>query len=151
MPRKARIKPRRPQKLRKVSIVGANLNNAAAESADPITLVIDKPQAEHVLDAAYDNSVAVSFAMTLENVADAENLDVPVKITMPVPANINPEFLVIMHYRQDGVVEELINGVDVYIFRENGQYYASFVLTSFSDFIMTQTVEGIPNANRLTA
>ena len=122
-----------------VSVIGANLNNAASET-EPIELVIDKPEREDVIPEAYDNAVAVRFSMTLENVEDPENLDVPVKITLPVPATINPEFLVILHYHAaTSEVEEL----HPYIYSEGGQYYASFVLTSFSDFVMTQTVPKI--------
>ncbi len=120
----------------KISIVGANLNNA--ESADPIKLVIDKPEKNHVIDTAYNNSVAVKFSMDLENVADTENLAVPVKITMPIPAKINPDFLVILHYHANGTMEELRYPNNVSIYKDGNQHYASFVLTSFSDFVMTQ-------------
>ena len=122
---------------KKVSIVGANLNNAASAS-DPIKLVIGKPAEDHVLDAAYNNSVAVKFSMDLDNVADTENLAVPVKITLPVPVTIDPDFLVVMHYHANGTVEEL----HPYVYQKSGQYYAEFVLTSFSDFTMTHTVDG---------
>ncbi len=118
----------------KVSVVGANLNDAAV-AEDPITLVIDKPEKEHVVDTMYDNAVAVSFSMTLDNVEDTKNLEVPVMITIPIPASINPNFLVVLHYAQDGSVQERILP---HIFREGPQWYASFALTSFSDFIMTQ-------------
>ena len=120
-----------------ITVIGANLNNAS--SSEPITLVIDKPEEDHVLDAAYNNSVAVSFSMDLENVEDPENLEVPVKIIMPVPETINPDFLVILHYHANGTVEEIFP----HIYKENGQYYASFVLTSFSDFIMTQPADSV--------
>ena len=123
----------------KVSIVGANLNNAASAD-EPIALVIDKPENEDVIPEAYDNALAIRFSMTLDNVEDPENLKVPVKITLPVPSTINPEFLVILHYHAaTGEVEEL----RPYVYSEGGQYYASFVLTSFSDFVMTQTVQKI--------
>ena len=118
----------------KVSVVGANLNDAAV-AEEPITLVIDKPEKEHVVDTMYDNAVAVSFSMTLDNVEDTKNLEVPVMITIPIPASINPNFLVILHYAQDGSVHERLLP---HIFREGPQWYASFAVTSFSDFIMTQ-------------
>lgn len=120
----------------KISIVGASLNEVVNKEQD-VKLIVDKPAADHVLDAQYDNSVAVSFSMGLENVEDAENLAVPVKITLPVPSSINPSFLVILHYCVDGSVEEILP----YVYQDNGQYYADFVLTSFSDFVMTQKAE----------
>ena len=120
-----------------ISVVGANLNNAASADED-IKLVIDKPEKDHVLDAAFDNSVAFKFSMTLDNVADTQNLDVPVRITMPVPAGVNPEFLVILHYHADGTREEI--GLGQYNISGNGdKLYVSFVVTSFSDFVITQT------------
>ena len=87
------------------------------------------------MDTMYDNSVSVTFSMTLDNVEDTKNLAVPVMITLPIPASINPNFLVVLHYGQDGSVHERILP---HIFREGAQWYASFTLTSFSDFIMTQ-------------
>ena len=120
-----------------ISVVGANLNNAASADED-IKLVIDKPEKDHVLDAAFDNSVAFKFSMTLDNVEDAKNLDVPVRITMPVPAGVNPEFLVILHYHVDGSFEEV--GPSQYNISGNGdKLFVSFVVTSFSDFVITQT------------
>ena len=119
-----------------ISVVGANLNNAASADED-IKLVIDKPEEEHVLAAAFDNSVAFKFSMTLDNVEDAKNLDVPVRITMPVPAGVNPEFLVILHYHVDGSFEEV--GPSQYNISGNGdKLFVSFVVTSFSDFVITQ-------------
>ena len=117
----------------KVSVVGANLNTNTSAS-DPITLVIDKPNSDHVIPELYDSAVAVKFSMTLRNVPDPENLEVPVKISLPVPDNINPDFLVIFHYHADGSYELL----HPYVYEKSGTYYADFVLTSFSDFAMTQ-------------
>lgn len=120
-----------------VSIVGANLNTNVSEDADPITLVVDKPSKDHVIPELYNSAVAVKFSMTLENVENPEKLEVPVKITLPVPESINPDFLVIFHYHADGS-RELIRP---YVYEENGKYYTNFVLTSFSDFTMTQLHE----------
>ena len=128
----------------KIDIVGANLNTTV-EDTEGVTLVIDKPEEEHIIPEAYDNSVAVSFSMDLENVADTENLEVPVKITLPVPAAINPAFLVVLHYHADGTVEE----VWPYIYDDGGQYFASFVLTSFSDFVLTEVKVESENAGDL--
>ena len=121
----------------KISIVGANLNNARS-AEDPVKLVISKPEEDHVIDTAYNNSVAVKFSMDLENVEDTENLAVPVKITLPIPETINPDLLVILHYHANGTMEELRYPDSVSIYQKDNQNYASFVLTSFSDFVMTQ-------------
>lgn len=114
-----------------VSIVGANLNTTGDNKA---TLNIGAPEEEHVLEEQYSNSVA--FSMNLEGVDDQENLAVPVKITMPVPESINPNFLTILHYKQDGTVETLSHP---HIFEDwDGKTYVSFVITSFSDFVMAE-------------
>lgn len=116
-----------------VSVVGANLNNSASET-NPITLVIDKPMADHVIPERFNSAVSVRFSMTLANVADPHNLEVPVKISLPVPASINPDYLVILHYHADGTRE----WIWPHIYRKNGKFYADFVVTGFSEFIMTE-------------
>lgn len=131
----------------KVSIVGAGLNTLETEGED-ITLNIGAAEEGHVIPELYDSTVAVSFSMDLDNVANTEELEVPVKITLPIPETINPNFLVILHYHVDGTMEE----IRPYIYTENGQVYAAFVLTSFSDFIMTQTAQSsdVPMVNPFT-
>lgn len=117
----------------KVSIVGANLNTTGENKA---TLNIGNAEKEHVIEEQYQNAVA--FSMKLDGVEDEENLAVPVKITMPIPASINPDFLVILHYHNDGSIEYYEMP---YVFQgEDGQWYVSIVVTSFSDFIMAQQV-----------
>lgn len=116
-----------------VSIVGANLNNKSADTEDEIKLVVDKPEKDHVIPELYNSSVAVSFSMELENVEDPKNLEVPVKITLPIPSSINPQFVVIFHYDVYGD-HEIIHP---YVYQNGGKWYADFVLTSFSDFVMT--------------
>ncbi len=121
----------------KVSVVGANLN-VSENTGEPIRLVVDKPKEEHVLPAQFDNSLAVKFSMTLENSVDPHALEVPVQVKLPVPASINPSFLVILHYSIAGGEPEQIWP---HISYEDGQVYATFVLTGFSDFAMVQETE----------
>ena len=118
-----------------ISIIGANLNDITG-SGD-VTLIIDKPEQEHAIPETYDNSVAVRFSMNLENVENTNILEVPVVITLPVPSVINPDFLTVLHYHTDGMVEELTP----YVYKVDGQFYARIVVTGFSDFIMTQSLE----------
>ena len=127
-----------------VSVVGANLNTVTGDSA---SLNISRPQKEHTVPAMYDNTAAVKFSMELEGVNYDKELDVPVEITMPVPENINPEFFVILHYPADGGEPETVHP---YVYRENGKYYAKFVLTHFSDFIMTQKKQAQPEEYNVT-
>lgn len=114
-----------------VSIVGAALNNVTGD----IALNIGRPREDHVRDENFNNTLAVDFSMELENVADTHDLAVPVKVTLPIPAGINPEFLAVLHYPYGGnYCKEVIHTV----FEKDGQWYASFVLNSFSDFTLTE-------------
>lgn len=122
----------------KVSIVGANLNTPGDQKA---TLQIGPADSGAVIPTQYSNTL--QFSMSLDGVGQAgdghQYLDIPVKITLPVPANISPSFLVILHRHQDGSYEEL----HPYIFQQDGQVYASFVITSFSDFALAEAVPQI--------
>lgn len=123
-----------------VSIVGAALNNVTG--SDTPTLNIGAPkQSNHVRDEMYNSTVAVDFSMELENVENTHELAVPVKVTLPVPAGVNPAVLAILHYRADGTYEELFHNT----FEQGGHWFVSFVLTSFSDFTLTELLDGDGN------
>ena len=78
--------------------------------------------------------------MELVNVKDPKNLEVPVKITLPIPETINPDWIAILHYNLDGSYQQ----VPIKTYLEGEQWYVSFVLTSFSDFTMTEET-GFPD------
>lgn len=61
----------------------------------------------------------------------------PVLVTLPIPAAINPDFLVILHYKQDGTQERVFHNV----FQRGSQWYVSLVLTGFSGFTLTELLE----------
>ena len=89
-----------------ISIIGANLNTEGAATA---TLNVSAPSLDAgVIPEQYDNTV--QFSMKLEGVEETgqkQQLKVPVKITMPVPDGINPDFLVLLHFHSDGTYEEI--------------------------------------------
>lgn len=116
-----------------VSIVGAALNNVTGSEAPALNIGRPK-QDNHVRDENYNNTLAVDFSMELSGVESPHDLAVPVKVTLPVPAGVNPDFLAVLHYRADGSFEETHHTV----FEKDGQWYVSFVLTSFSDFALTE-------------
>ena len=116
-----------------VSVTGANLN-VRENAGESVSLVIDKPEQEHVLSTMYNNALAVQFSMTLENVPDPDNLQVPVLISLPIPQNINPDFLIILHYHADGSYAQVWPNIT---YTSSGAY-AEFAVTRFSDFVMTQ-------------
>jgi len=112
-----------------ISVVGANLNGNGN-----VTLVVGQPEGNNSVSGEYDSAITVYFSMDLSNVEDTENLAVPVKITLPIPETMNPENVVILHYHANGTQETLYPAIG----EEDGKNFASIVLTSFSDFAMTQ-------------
>ena len=122
-----------PELATGVSTLGAGLNDVIKEGK--VTLVIDKPQYDDVLPAMYDNALSVRFSMNLQNVANTGSLKVPVLIDLPIPEKINPSFLVLLHYHAAGGTPVVLNP---YVYEAGGKWYAQFVLTGFSDFILTE-------------
>lgn len=121
-----------------VSIVGARLNGTA-ESA--VSLKIDKAEAVSaetpINPAQYHNTIP--FSMTLEGVNAQEqhqSLAVPVLITLPLPNNINPNFLVLLHETSSGWQE--IRPYQVFYNDELQQFCVRFTVSSFSNFAFAQ-------------
>lgn len=120
-----------------VTIIGARLN--ATEDNAKVTLNIKKPAKEEMIDAtAYKNAIQLDFH--LEGI-DPGPLKVPVRITVPIPESINPEFFCVLHYLENGKVEEFLYP-DMEIDEANRT--ASFTVTSFSTFVLAE--EGIDYA-----
>lgn len=108
------------------TVTTVQLNIAAA--ADSV-----QPDASKI-----DADSALVFSMNIENAVDAspeegKQLKIPVQITLPVPAGINPAFLVILHEKSDGDWEELTLP---HAYEEDGQWYATFNVHSFSHYAM---------------
>lgn len=121
-----------------VSIVGARLNGTAGSA---VSLKIDKAEtagAEASINPAqYHNTIP--FSMTLEGVSaqgQHQPLAVPVLITLPLPDNINPSFLVLLHKIGDTWQE--IFPYQVFYDKTLGQDCVRFTVTSFSDFAFAQ-------------
>lgn len=121
-----------------VSVVGASLNGTAGST---VTLKIDKAEtvsAETPINPAqYHNTVP--FSMTLEGVDAQEQhsqLAVPVLITLPLPDNINPGFLVLLHKVGDTWQE--IFPYQVFYDEALERDCVRFTVTSFSDFAFAQ-------------
>ena len=118
-----------------VSILGAGLNVDAGEQ---VSLVIDRAEDSAVAPAMYRNTV--QFSMHLEDgsgedITRTGDLFAPVKITLPVPAGVNPEFLDVIHRHADGTLEVVERA---YVYERDGAWYVSFVIYSFSDFTLAE-------------
>lgn len=126
-----------------VSMIGAGLNVSPGED---VTLKITPPDDKSgVIPSMYHNAVQFSMNVTGNNdtpvTEEGGLLAVPIKLTLPIPAGINPNFLVLMHRHSDGSYEELSEGSGVYVHQENGKWYATFMVRSFSEFILAQRTE----------
>lgn len=120
-----------------------NVDPDKADGESKTTVQLNIAAAEETVqpDAArIDTSNALVFSMDIVNVADVDDtndntdLMIPVQITLPIPGNINPNFLVILHEKSDGEWEELTLP---HVFQDaEGQWYATFSVTSFSNYAM---------------
>ncbi|WP_300343855.1 hypothetical protein [uncultured Oscillibacter sp.] len=122
---------------KKVSVSGASLNNITG--TEPPVLNIGRVREPHdIREEMYSSILTVDFSMELSGVEGTHDLAVPVKVRLPIPETIDPYFLAILHYKADGSFEEI---TQCNIYRQDGQWYVSFVLTSFSDFALTERLD----------
>jgi len=123
----------------KVSISGAKLNDVKVKDKD-ITLKVDKHKGEHKpeIPGEYDPESAVPFSMELDNIENTKSLKVPVKITLPIPKGMNKNRVHVLHYHDDGSLKEIIIPMVVEI---DGEHYACFVITGFSNFVLSEKHE----------
>ncbi len=128
-----------------VTMIGATLNladkNPENGKTPTVTLEIDEPKVGIVINEQQHN--AVQFSMKLNGAIDKDDkeeatqqLIVPVVIDMPVPAGINPNFLVVLHKLWDGTIEQM--WPYVYWHESNLCFHARFVVDSFSDFALLE-------------
>lgn len=111
-----------------VKVIGAALNAAAAGST--VSFNIGKPDKDAVVDAMrYKNTIQVDFSLS----GAVSELKVPVRITVPIPENVNPEFFHVLHYSNDGTYEDIW---PLEIDREART--ASFTVTHFSTFVLAE-------------
>lgn len=148
-----------------IGVVGAGLN---VDLGQTVVFHLGAAHADEVPSTLYSHAVRFSMQLLDTNGAsltpNGTELKVPAKITLPVPDSINPTFFVILHHRMDGTVETLPHvslrkvtekvkvTVDAGTSTQSGgetgaqtqtektvdKWYASFVITNFSDFTMAE-------------
>lgn len=127
----------------KVSVVGAGFNSTDKSKAP--TLTISKPAAELELPVqGYVNANAIQVDLSLGDGVDKNadgSLLVPVRITLPVPGNLDPQRLRILHFGGDGHYDRAIVP---YVYEDNGTWMASFVVTHLSPFAFIETAPEDP-------
>ena len=112
-----------------VTVIGANFNNDDGDA------VLNIGQVNGNIEVPSEYKNALKFSMTLGNVENSSELDIPVKITMPIPENINGDYISILHFKNDNNYEVIEKP---YVFIKDGKQYVSFVVTGFSDFAMVE-------------
>lgn len=128
--------------VNKIDVIGAALNS---NGEDQVTLTFSEPDPTLSEDSLfYKNSVAVRIGM--EGVTDAENLMVPVIISMPLPSGVLPERMMILHYHNDGSLDYIHPSIS-YV---GNLPYATFILTSFSDFVFCNNLPMVVDEESMT-
>lgn len=110
-----------PSAIRNIRIDGAAFNASSTNST--VRLEVDAPSVNRYPGYGYQ------FSMSLTGVGNDSSLDVPVKITMPVPSDINANSVRVLHYHNSGaptVIDPKVSGSSM-----------SFTVTGFSDFVVT--------------
>ena len=119
-----------------INVVGAGLN---VDLGQTVVFHLGAAHADEVPSTLYSHAVRFSMMLTdKENrtlTPNGTELKVPAKITLPVPDTINPSFFVILHHRMDGTVETIPH---VSLRKVEDKWYASFIVTNFSDFTMAE-------------
>lgn len=118
---------------KQITLAGAALN--AGKDTAEVTFQVSKPEKEAVVPGVYEDTIQFDFQ--LEGAEETtDELAVPIKITMPIPKDITPENLRILHYSADGEIEEIILP---YIHPKDDVWYATFVVTHFSTFVFAES------------
>ncbi len=119
----------------KISVVGAALNS---DNSQDVNISFSKADDSISVDEAfYKNSVALEI--NIDGVKNSGKLDIPIQMTMPIPAGVLPERFIILHYHSDGTIEKIRPGLT----QINNEDYATFVLTSFSPFVFCNEDLGV--------
>lgn len=112
-----------------IELVGAGMNVASGSNA--VRFEVKKPDQEAKVDPTlYKNTFQVDFS--LKGVVG--KLFVPVRITMPIPNDMKPDRLVLLHHHKDGTYE-------IVPLTKNEDGTVSFTVTSFSVFTFAEEAE----------
>lgn len=126
-----------------VELVGAAFN---ADSGETVTLHIQEKSdtMPEVNKNTYASSVSFSMHLEVNNVKHTGALSIPVLIKLPVPKGMNPSLLKILHYHDGSDQAEII--LPEVTLGADGQWYAAFTITSFSDFALANTMPDLLTA-----
>ena len=111
-----------------IEIIGAGLNIASASNAVEINVKKGDPDSETAVDPVLYSNVTV-FEISMKNAIG--KLRAPVTIIMPIPENIKPESLRILHYHGNGSPEIIYPSIIA-------DQKAKFTVTEFSRFAFVE-------------
>lgn len=121
-----------------MTVIGAGMN--APDGATDVKLQVNEASSDFVASEQFDKAVRFSMdviatvAGAPQNLTEGhKKLDVPVKLTLSVPRDIDPEKLVLLHKTEEGVVS-----LTPRITKGGSGYQASFEVDSFSDFALAE-------------
>lgn len=120
-----------------VTVVGARLNDLKETGAE-IVLTIDAAKEALTLPSGLSDENDVYLEITLTGVADPSALTVPVYLTLAVPEAMDAQKVRLVHYGANGT--EVLLPVQL-VEGEDGVWYASFVVSSFSPFALAEVVK----------
>ena len=117
----------------KIEVVGAGLS---AEAGSSVGLKVTNTDNDPEYDTdIYSNVISFNMSLTSEKgvvKTEITELDIPVTITLPVPAGMNTAFLYVLHYLSDRTVEVITPEI-----LSNGAI-AKFTITHFSTFAFAE-------------
>lgn len=128
-----------------ISIIGAALNAVSENSTMSLNFGVPDERAPITEDYAYKYKNDIQFSIDLEGCDDSTRLAVPVRITMPVPNDVDADRLCIMHLHHDGTYEEIWP----LSISADGKL-VSFTIKSFSIFAFGQDDDGNQSGNSNT-
>ncbi|MCL2109067.1 MAG: hypothetical protein FWH20_06955 [Oscillospiraceae bacterium] len=115
-----------------ISIIGAGLNSTTPGAN--MNLQFSAPDVERHVDGNwYKNYVQFNIDLDGRNTLAGTLLDVPVQITMPIPAGVLAERFVILHYHANGTYDAIYPTI-------KGNM-ATFTVTRFSVFVFANEVD----------
>lgn len=118
-----------------IEVIGAGLN--IASGSDAIEINVQKADKNRPIDEELYTKPA-QFSITLSG--GVGKLRAPITIIMPIPENIKPDFLCILHYHNNGdpeiIYPKIIDGNK-----------AQFTVTEFSIFAFVERVNDLENGN----
>lgn len=118
----------------------ASITGAVINAGGDVTLNIAQAQVseKEEISEVYQN--AQHFSLTLMANNEEITLSTPVKVVLPVPANVNPALLMILHYNEQNEQNQKWEIITPTVYQVGERWYMTFVADSFSDFALSHKV-----------